>query len=297
MKTNYLSGIFRLLPAIAIALLVASCGSHRKSSVSAGSSGSSGYSKESIVKTMGAARYGALPEASRRLLKEADGWLGVPYAYGGTDRKKGVDCSGLTTMVYLDAFKIKLPRSSASQQEWCDPLKSDSLMIGDLVFFSPRGKKGNVGHVGIYVGDGRIIHSSSSKGVIVSNLSDDYFRRTYHSSGRVAKYYAMLDSDPRKSSVGRGDRYRISQPEIDNDVRSVSLDNLDNVLASSKPKPIKAATQPQTRTSVSEKNVAQTDTLKETITTVRVSSVSTATNSETPEEARRRALLKLKIEE
>ncbi len=56
-------------------------------------------------------------------------------------------------------------------------------MEGDLVFFR-TGSKG-VSHVGMYVGDGRIIHSSTSRGVIVSSLDESYYRRTYHSSGRV----------------------------------------------------------------------------------------------------------------
>ena len=64
-------------------------------------------------------------------------------------------------------------------------------MEGDLVFFR-TGSKG-VSHVGMYVGDGRIIHSSTSRGVIVSSLDESYYRRTYHSSGsRVERYYAMI---------------------------------------------------------------------------------------------------------
>ena len=286
MRNVQLSDI--LLPmAVAVMLQILSgCGSHRRTTVSAGTSSKGGDSYGSVVRRMPQASFNALPEASQRLLTDADGGLGVPYAFGGTDRKKGVDCSGLTTQVFLDAFRIKLPRNSAEQQKWCQPLKYDDLTIGDLVFFSPKGKKGNVGHVGIYVGDGRMIHSSSSKGVIVSNLSDDYYTRTYHSAGRVASYYAMLGDGKSGSASGvllAGSPE--AKPEASGNVAvdptgvstaSVSVDRLGQFLAGSRS--------------------ASTDTATRIVKTVHLdkSAAQTGTN---PSDARSRALKKLNLDD
>lgn len=129
-------------------------------------------------------------EATERLLKEAQSWLGTSYRYGGNDRS-GVDCSGFVTQVFNKALGIALPRTSRQQQEYCTDIKQSELQPGDLVFFTVRGGQ-NVGHVGIYVGQGNMIHSSSSRGVIISSLNNNYYRTNYFSSGRVEPYYAMV---------------------------------------------------------------------------------------------------------
>lgn len=297
-----------------IALLVSACGSHRKTSVATPRQerpGDRHESTASIISRIPGKDYEALPDATKTLLKEADGWLGVPYAFGGTDKRKGVDCSGLTTKVYLDAFSIKLPRNSAEQQQWCEPLSFDAMSIGDLVFFSSKGKRGSVGHVGIYVGDGKMIHSSSSKGVIVSDLSESYYKRTYHSSGRVAKYYALVEQKPKKT-VKNG-RQRVSEPAdvlvaqagTPKESPSVSVDDLDRLLAGRRAKTT-ANPRPKEQEAEKQKVVAQAKTaqkdtvaampLDKVISTLKLSASKTAAN-ETPEEARARALKKLKTEE
>lgn len=138
---------------------------------------------------------GTLPEATRRLLAETDRWMGTPYRYGSKERGKGTDCSGFVMTAYLNALSLKLPRSSREQQQWCAPVKGGfrEAIPGDLVFFT-TGRKGRVSHVGIYLGAGRVVHASTSKGVIVSDLAEPYYTRTYHSTGRVPSYYAMLDT-------------------------------------------------------------------------------------------------------
>lgn len=188
------------------ALMVAGlsgCGSSRHvsakrvSSVSAAvsgkGSGASGASQRIDVS-------GSLPAETRRLLEEARRWMGTSYRYGGSTRS-GVDCSGLTSQIFVNALQIKLPRSSAQQSEYCRRIDRSELMEGDLVFFR-TGSKG-VSHVGMYVGDGRIIHSSTSRGVIVSSLDESYYRRTYHSSCRVERYYAMISGKTGKKSKNK----------------------------------------------------------------------------------------------
>lgn len=118
-----------------------------------------------------------------KIVAQARKWIGTPYKYGGESRK-GTDCSGLTMVVYRDVAGIKIPRNSGKQQEFCSRISRKSLSPGDLVFFSSS-RKGSVSHVGIYAGSGKFIHASSSRGVIISSLDEDYYRRHFHSAGRV----------------------------------------------------------------------------------------------------------------
>ncbi|MBQ9077896.1 MAG: C40 family peptidase [Muribaculaceae bacterium] len=118
------------------------------------------------------------------LVKEAKKWLGTKYSYGGSSRK-GTDCSGMVMMVFKDVCGIKLPRSSASQQQYCKSIKRKELKAGDLVFFATGKNKKRVSHVGLYIGNDEIIHSTTRKGVIISNLDEKYYLRTFHSCGRV----------------------------------------------------------------------------------------------------------------
>ena len=123
-------------------------------------------------------------KSEKRLIKEAKKWLGVKYEYGGST-KDGTDCSGFVMKVFLFVYDIKLPRTSRDQQAFCKRIKKSELKIGDLVFFATTKNKKRVSHVGIYIGDGEFIHASSSKGVVISKLSQGYYTRNYHSSGRV----------------------------------------------------------------------------------------------------------------
>lgn len=118
------------------------------------------------------------------IVKEAHKWLGTKYKYGGIDRS-GVDCSGMVMRVYDKAAGVKLPRSSAQQREFCKSIRRKDLAAGDLLFFATGRDKTRVSHVGIYIGDGKMIHASTSKGVITSSLNEKYYVNKYHSSGRV----------------------------------------------------------------------------------------------------------------
>lgn len=124
------------------------------------------------------------------LLREADSWIGTDYQYGGNDRG-GIDCSALVMRVFDNALNIKLPRTSRQQQEYCTPIERGDLREGDLVFFTVHGGS-TVGHVGIYVGNDCFIHSSSSRGVIISSLTGRYYIDNYFSAGRVEQYHALL---------------------------------------------------------------------------------------------------------
>lgn len=132
----------------------------------------------------------------RKIVEHARSWLGTPYRYGGNDRR-GVDCSGLTCNVYSSAAGVKLPRDSRSQKDFCRKISRSALQEGDLVFFTGKRGSNKVNHVGIYVGDGRMIHASSSRGVMVSDFTTGYWGERYYASGRVdAVTYRWLGTEP-----------------------------------------------------------------------------------------------------
>lgn len=245
----------KLLAVIAaLFLTLALAGCHAKKAAT-GSVSDGGYSPSpSLPSRIAAAADAELPEATKLLMAEADTWLGTPYRYGAAERGRGADCSGFVMAAYANALALKLPRSSREQMEWCAPVKGGvkKAVPGDLVFFA-TGKKNKVSHVGIYLGNGQVVHASTSKGVIISRLDDDYYTRTYHSTGRVEPYYAMLSKHASKSA---------------NKAKSADLANLATPAVQATPAPPK----PSTRL------------------TVAAEAPDTAL---TPDEARRRLLLRL----
>lgn len=115
------------------------------------------------------------------ILSEAESYLGVPYRYGGTTRS-GIDCSAFVQHVF-QIFDHDLPRVSAAQAKEGRPVSKDELRAGDLVFFATGGGS-RVSHVGIVhnvsdQGEVEFIHASTSKGVIVTPLSDSYWSKRY----------------------------------------------------------------------------------------------------------------------
>lgn len=108
----------------------------------------------------------------RAIVDAAEGWLGVPYVYGGASRD-GVDCSGFVCNVYR-AVRRTLPRTSAAMATVGQSVPAADALPGDLVFFNTSGA--GVSHVGIMLESGAFIHASSSKGVIVSSLEEPYYR-------------------------------------------------------------------------------------------------------------------------
>jgi cell wall-associated NlpC family hydrolase len=115
-----------------------------------------------------------------RLRAEVRTWRATPHKMGGTSRS-GVDCSGFVQQVYRDVFHQSIQRTTALQVRSGRPVESAQLRPGDLVFFKPPDK---VRHVGIYLGAGEFAHASASRGVIISSLSEDYWRNCYWTARR-----------------------------------------------------------------------------------------------------------------
>lgn len=118
------------------------------------------------------------------LVKEAMTWIGTPYVYGKQNKGTGTDCSGLTMVVYHEVAKIKIPRNSAKQAEFCKNIKEKDVKAGDLVFFATGKSKTQVSHVGMMIDSKRFVHASSSKGVIISEMAG-YYQRNFVKYGRV----------------------------------------------------------------------------------------------------------------
>lgn len=120
------------------------------------------------------------------LYNEGAKWLGVPHRMGGMT-KRGVDCSGFVAIVFREVYGKQLARSSADMLKHnCKKVSRANLKEGDLVFFrTGRGKKKVPNHVGIYLKNGKFIHTSTSSGVMVSSLSEPYYVRTWLTGGRV----------------------------------------------------------------------------------------------------------------
>lgn len=122
---------------------------------------------------------------NKELYKELKRWLGTPYAYAAHTCGEGADCSGLVMEVYLKVYDIKLFRNSAKMLEQnCRIIDLDDLDEGDLVFFVTGGDE-RVSHVGIYLKDNKFVHASSSRGVVVDDLRQNYYANHFYAAGRV----------------------------------------------------------------------------------------------------------------
>lgn len=191
----------RLSLIIFIVLLVGltSCKSHKatvvRPSVAAGTVNVAPSDAESDP------RYSNDPAIGNALVRQARTWIGTPYRYGGKS-KSGTDCSGMVMALFDDVARLSLPRNSAAQRDYCFNISKKNLEPGDLVFFSTSRRGGKVNHVGIYAGKGRMIHASSSRGVIESSLDEKYYVNHYHSSGRVygITYAARGGKKPKSKS-------------------------------------------------------------------------------------------------
>lgn len=117
-------------------------------------------------------------QSVHKILSTYRQWAGTRYRLGGTT-KAGIDCSAFVKTTMHSAFQIDLPRSTAEQKYSGKAIAKSELRPGDLVFFRHNH------HVGVYIGDGKFVHASSSRGVITSSLSERYWAKTYTQSRRV----------------------------------------------------------------------------------------------------------------
>lgn len=118
-----------------------------------------------------------------RLWDHAQTLVGIPYRYGGSTRS-GMDCSGVVVRLFLDIYGIELPHKTSTLYTKGAAVSIRSLRVGDLVFFRYEAQT-TPSHVGVFLGNGIFIHASSSKGVILSRLDDDYYKKRYAGARRI----------------------------------------------------------------------------------------------------------------
>lgn len=129
------------------------------------------------------------------LVKISEQLIGKSYRLGGNGNgNDGIDCSGFMKKIY-QTLTLSLPHSSREQSKLGSLVTTEwdlsRLKIGDLLFFK-RNRGSQIGHTGMYIGEGKMIHSASKKGVVISNLKgSDYYNRNFV----VAKRLFMID-DP-----------------------------------------------------------------------------------------------------
>ncbi len=118
------------------------------------------------------------------LIAAAKDMLGTPYVYGGTSRS-GIDCSGLIYVAARDSGNGVIPRTAKEIYKYSTRISDSERQPGDLVFFAVGS---NITHVGIFLGSNQFIHSASDgpkTGVIISKLSENYWKTHYYGSGRI----------------------------------------------------------------------------------------------------------------
>jgi murein DD-endopeptidase / murein LD-carboxypeptidase len=120
-------------------------------------------------------------EVKTKLMAQYQEWRGVPYDHGGLS-KRGVDCSGFVYLTYRNKFGINLPRSTELQSRLGIQISPREMKTGDLVFFSSLFTDT---HVGIYLGKGHFLHASTSQGVMISNMNNEYWRDKFWKAQRI----------------------------------------------------------------------------------------------------------------
>lgn len=121
------------------------------------------------------------------LLNSAKNLIGLPYRAGGTSPASGFDCSGFVQYVFKHAANVDLPRTSRDMAQVGQSVSRDNLRPGDMVFFAhTRGGGNRISHVGVYVGEGRFIHSpSTGKTIQINSMDSGYWSSKFVTARRV----------------------------------------------------------------------------------------------------------------
>jgi len=129
-------------------------------------------------------RHAPNASAVQKLLGEGFMYIGVPYRWGGTNPMSGLDCSGLTQLVFRNAVGVDLPRTAHEQAGMGSRVSLHELKPGDLVFFNTIGQ--NISHVGIYVGNGKFLHApATGKLVRIDKIYNKFWAQRYVTARRM----------------------------------------------------------------------------------------------------------------
>lgn len=109
-------------------------------------------------------------------------WFGTRYKYAGKS-KKGIDCSGFVSEMYKNTYCVNLNGGSRDIWTTVKPIEKNDLLEGDILFF--KIKKGQISHVGVYLGNNKFAHASVQSGVIISDLNEEYYKKYFFKGGRI----------------------------------------------------------------------------------------------------------------
>ncbi|HGN1705946.1 TPA: bifunctional murein DD-endopeptidase/murein LD-carboxypeptidase [Providencia rettgeri] len=179
---------WRIVPAIAIAVTLTACTNPK-------SAKNTQYTAKSDTRMLNGSAGDSLAMASQdefeelvqsvdtksKIMKQYANWKGVAYRLGGTT-KSGIDCSSFVQRTFFEQFGVELPRTTSEQESSGKSVKRNNLKAGDLVLFK-TGRR--MKHVGIYIGDDKFVHASTSNGVIVSEMTNTYWSKRYYASRRI----------------------------------------------------------------------------------------------------------------
>ena len=129
--------------------------------------------------------YSYKDEAVQKIVDEAMKYYGWEYTWGGSNPEEGFDCSGLVQWCYGTAG-IELPRTSREQFDWCEEISVDELKAGDLLFYQNESSVGEIGHVAIYIGDGKVYEAGDPIGVYDNN--DNWHQDNLLYAGRIIHF-------------------------------------------------------------------------------------------------------------
>ena len=129
------------------------------------------------------------------LASHAIGFLGVPYRRGGNNMDSGFDCSSFVRAIVEQTFGLLLPRQAEQQAAATLQIEQVQLQPGDLVFFNTLNR--TFSHVGIYVGDGRFIHSPKAGSLVrLEDMNKSYWMTRFDGARRVASNQIEAVSSP-----------------------------------------------------------------------------------------------------
>ena len=149
-----------------------------------------------VDKAMGTA--GTMRDRASELVFNALGFLGVPYRRGGNTAETGFDCSGFVKAMYEQTVGLALPRKAEQQAAATQTIERQELKPGDLVFFNTMRRA--FSHVGIYIGDGKFIHSPKPGAQVrVEDMGGSYWARRFDGARRVTS--EMLTGDLRPAPL------------------------------------------------------------------------------------------------
>lgn len=158
-----------------------------KKVISVGLAASIGFGAIATLEAPSAHAATATSTKGQQIVDFGKKYIGTPYDFGAnTSTTRRFDCSSFTKYIF-DKYGVNLPRTSEDQARKGKYVSKSNIKVGDLLFFSSgsRANGRNVTHVGVYAGNGKILHTYGSPGVTISNLNSGTWKKTYLFARRV----------------------------------------------------------------------------------------------------------------